>query len=99
MQIFPDVHSSVKWLLTFIVILIIINIVIGLFLLIKKVPPIVTSILVGFAIWLILEWSIHQDFSHIKWNSIPILVTILIISRALAETIHYYNRKVYDNKG
>lgn len=71
----------------------------GLLLLIKKVPPIATSILVGFTIWVLLEWSIHQDFSDVKWNSIPTLVTILIISRALAETIHYYNREVYDDKG
>ncbi|MGB5946167.1 hypothetical protein [Paenisporosarcina sp.] len=97
-QIFPHSHVSIKWMLTFLIVFFIINIVTGLFLLVKKMPAIATSIVVGFAVWLLLEWAIYKNFSHIKWHSIPMLTVILLICRALAETIVYYDRTVYDDE-
>ncbi|MGB3259514.1 hypothetical protein [Paenisporosarcina sp.] len=97
-QVFSAAHPFVKWILTFLVIFLVINIMMGLFLLIKKMPAVATSIVVGLAIWILLEWSIYQDFSHISWKSIPIVASILIISRALAETIVYYDQEVYEDK-
>lgn len=97
-QIFPDSHISIKWMLTFLIVFLIINIVTGLLLLVKKMPAIATSIVVGFAVWLLLEWAIYKNFSHIRWHSIPVLTIILLICRALAETIVYYDRTVYDDE-
>ncbi len=96
LYIAPQAHFGVKWILTFVVVLIAVVGLIGLFMLIKKMPAIATSIVVGVAIWLMLEWAIYQDFSHISWNSIPIATSILMICRGLAETISYYDREVYD---
>lgn len=97
-QIFSQTHISVKWLLTLLVVFMVINIVMGLFLIVKKMPVVITSIVVGSATWLLLEWSIYQNFTHIKWSSIPILTVIILICRALAETINYYDREVYEDK-
>lgn len=97
-QIFPKTHPSVQWMLTFLVVFMVINIVMALFLLIKQMPPFITSIVVGLAIWLLLEWTIYNDFTHIGWHSIPLIAGILAISRALAETIVYYDRAVYDDE-
>ena len=96
-QIFPHSHVSIKWILTFLIVFVFINIAMGLLMLVKKVPAILSSILLGFIIWILLEWSIYKDFSRIGWHSIPILTVILLISRALAETIVYYDRTVYDD--
>ena len=96
-QIFPLAHVSIKWMLTFLIVFLIINIVMGLLLLVKKMPTIATSIVVGFATWLLLEWAIYSDLSRIGWHSIPILTVIIFICRALAETIVYYDRTVYDD--
>jgi hypothetical protein len=96
-QIFPHSHVSIKWILTFFIVFLIINIAMGLLLLAKKIPAIPSSILLGFIIWILLEWAIYKDFSRIGWHSIPILTVILLISRALAETIVYYDRTVYDD--
>jgi len=98
LQVFSQSHASVKWLLTLFLVFIATNIVMGLFLLVKKMPVIVTSIIVGSVAWLLLEWSIYQNFTQIKWSSIPLLTTILFICRALIETIHYYDSEVYEDK-
>lgn len=98
LQVFSHAHPSFKWLLTFLVVFLIINLAMALFMIVSKMPAIATSIVVGFAIWILLEWSIYQDFSHISWKSVPIITVILIICRALAETIHYYDQEVYDDK-
>lgn len=97
-QVFSEAHTFVKWVLTFLVIFLVINIAMALFLLIKKMPAVATSIVVGLAIWILLEWSIYQDFSHISWKSIPIVTAILMVSRALAETVVYYDQEVYEDK-
>ena len=97
-QVFPHSHVSIKWMLTFLIAFLIINIVMGLFLLVKKMPAIASSIVVGFAVWLLLEWAIYKNISHIRWHSIPMLTVILVICRALAETIVYYDRTVYDDE-
>ncbi len=96
-QIFPHSHVSIKWILTFFIVFLIINIAMGVLLLAKKIPAIPSSILIGFIIWILLEWAIYKDFSRIGWHSIPILTVILLISRALAETIVYYDRTIYDD--
>jgi hypothetical protein len=97
-QVFPHSHVSIKWMLTFLIAFLIINIVMGLFLLVKKMPAIATSIVIGFAVWLLLEWAIYKNITHIRWHSIPMLTVILLICRALAETIVYYDRTVYDDE-
>lgn len=97
-HIYPLAHVSIKWLLTFLIVFLIINIAMGVFLLLKKIPAIASSILVAIIIWILLEWSIYKDFSRIGWHSIPIFTVILLISRALAETIVYYDRTVYDDE-
>lgn len=97
-QVISHAHPLFKWLLTLLVVFLIINLAMALFMIVSKMPPIATSIVVGLAIWILLEWSIYQDFSHISWKSVPIISVILIICRALAETIHYYDQEVYDDK-
>jgi len=51
----------------------------------------------GFVAWLLLEWIIYKEITHIGWHSIPVLTIILLISRALAETVVYYDRTIYDD--
>ena len=97
LHIYPLAHNSIKWILTFLIVFLIINIAMGIFLLVKKIPAITSSIVVAFIIWILLEWAIYRDFSRIGWHSIPILTVILAFSRALAETIVYYDRTVYDD--
>ena len=97
-QIFPHSHVSIKWMLTFLIVFLIINVVMGLLLLVKKIPAIATSIVVGIVVWLLLEWTIYKNISHIRWHSIPMLTVIMLICRALTETIVYYDRTVYDDK-
>jgi hypothetical protein len=95
---YPQAPIWLKWSFTFILVLIIVSIVIGIFLLLKKMPAIITSIVFGVVAWLLLEWIIYQDFTHIGWHSIPVLTVILLISRALAETVVYYDRTIYDDE-
>lgn len=97
-QVISHSHPLFKWLLTLLVVFLIVNLAMALFMIVSNMPAIATSIVVGFAIWILLEWSIYQDFSHISWKSVPIISVILIICRALAETIHYYDQEVYDDK-
>jgi len=95
---YPTAPKELKWVFTYVLIFIAVSVIIGILLLVKKMPAIYTSIVVGFALWLLLEWLIYMDFKHIGWHSIPILIVILLISRALAETIAYYDRTIYDDK-
>lgn len=94
---YPQAPLWLKWSFTFIIVLIIVSIVIGIFLLVKKMPAIITSLILGFVAWLLLEWIIYKEFTHIGWHSIPVLTAILLISRALAETVVYYERTIYDD--
>lgn len=95
---YPTAPKELKWIFTFLLIFIAVSILMGFMMFVKKFPAIYTSIIVGFAVWLLLEWMIYRDFKHIGWHSIPILTVLLLISRALAETIVYYDRTIYDDK-
>ena len=95
---YPTAPKELKWVFTFVLIFIAVSIFMGILLIVKNLPAIYTSIVLGFALWLLLEWLIYMDFKHIGWHSIPILTVLLMISRALAETIVYYDRTIYDDK-
>ena len=95
---YPQAHNSLKWFFTFMMVFICVSIAIGLISFVKKMPAILTSIVIGLVCWLLLEWLIYKNFSHLGWHSIPILTVILLISRGLAETLTYYDRTIYDDK-
>ena len=95
---YPTAPKEIKWLFTFLIVWIAVSLVMVVFLLLKNMSAFMISIALGIVCWLLLEWLIYQDFKHIGWHSIPILTIILLVSRALAETVVYYDRTVYDDK-
>ena len=95
---FPMAPNYTKWILTFAFVLVFVMLAIGVFAVLRKMPAIFTSLAVGFLFWLLLEWVIYKDFSHIGWHSVPVLTAILLVVRALAETVVYYDKAVYDDE-